>query len=999
MATFMRSMMPDFEQLHAPSLSHSWKNGCCATRPKCDLAATEKIWRTAPLEYSRLLSAGPLGLGYVSRLPKPTVVRVTLCDELDTDFAKRFYVRAAQFLTCTVSTVDLAVSGHVWKNLGESINRAEQEKISSGVASFPAITRAKKVAEKETHKLKMTSLEASTYANVVHIVCAAASVGLYEIISSDMSANDDESEEDDEPGESSHVVPGTNAIRGRDTDGKMKNTRAGVRVKFDNDAIRDYFDAAELKEGRVVATLRAPPLCDTIGPMHSSPINELFGSTRHTRLMPPVQLGAATALDVARRRFLGKLAEAASGCDVNPVDDATTPMQWSSSLRHMVEEYVAANAENPVLAGFCKPGEAAMFGKLPRLIGNPGPKEAGRTAVFAHPLEVLFKRMYSSRLLKGRTIEGNDGFILELLKKCPAACVFLSIDFVAFDSSYTPAEKEFIRQCMRLVAEHAVDAVWKDVSFPRTFAYQDKIHWRLRFIEVILDVQCEVLFSGERATSIGNRITVMMICWAIMLQQSQAAFDSTSALDKPLDDNGHLDINDLSERYAHDTGDGDDLLWRVPKEWVRNVEWLKQKFDSFGKEITVAVTTPAQGVEVLSRYHMWRPDGVTIHLSKPDRAMQRLEILCSNQLEVDEKSGVPMVLWTRAFHTECATMLLLQAPLHAQTPGLRWLVLAYARFHLTSAQKLGKNRVEAQFSSEKDRLRLGWGDFTGQGLAREQDLEKCYLSVVDYVSGHEVYPHLMPELLNSGFEPPQFEAAKSAWEDFESYAREFVLCEEHFSTPGMLIDMLGIRQLRVPLALRVTGSKPHLASEVGPSRCFAKAKAELSAMQARSRAPRATAHSCDGSESGASSLGGAGRKSGERGVRRTKPGKPAAKAAGATHSPGDGAATSGVAPARSTVSVATGSFAASGQFRSPPGLAVQHSAGMPGSANDRGFLSTTFSSSCPAAGVGFYPSLDGTRWTNPVTACPVNSHWVPTDGMMQASDYMSRQAHRFTGPM
>jgi hypothetical protein len=217
-------------------------------------------------------------------------------------------------------------------------------------------------------------------------------------------------------------------------------------------------------------------------------------------------------------------------------------------------------------------------------------------------VELLLKKCFPHLVLKGMTLDQLD---LRFAAFCARAkrlgLRLLSIDMSAMDSSWNPHNRTCVRRMIKAVVDRLESLVEASVQEDPTDAASEKFRWILRHIIVELKAVDAILFSGERLTSVGNRLLMLLMVASEFLkvygeekgEQKIRDMFKTPANQTPLpeDDHAHGDVEavnpvvDFGDNPDMDicTGDGDDLLWAVPKEMYASETELQANWEDLYK--------------------------------------------------------------------------------------------------------------------------------------------------------------------------------------------------------------------------------------------------------------------------------------------------------------------------------------------------------------------------------------------------------------------------------
>lgn len=335
------------------------------------------------------------------------------------------------------------------------------------------------------------------------------------------------------------------------------------------------------------------------------------------------------------------------------------------------------------LKGFVKTGELGLKPeKLPRLIGNPGPTEAEAQAEFISLFEQYFCYAFPGFMTKGLNMRQTRDKLRHVLERAMAKDLTIaSCDFSAMDSSWDLEEKQAIKDMVKRLAEQLLDCL-SALALPQDPTDTDRIKWQFKTLTVLLDAPDAILFSGERGTSIFNRLLVLTLRTAEICRfrgaPARAAMWAHARRHLPRTE-GDFDV-----------GDGDDTAFDACD--YPDAESIVVAYKDYGKNIEPVLSKNA--IEVLSTYVFISAKGKFYALVKPKKNTERLCYSIRPTVEVID-GLVPRP--TAALEAEIATAAYQRALACAQTPVLRQLALAVGDFHRAKAEAGGeaKSRLGA----------------------------------------------------------------------------------------------------------------------------------------------------------------------------------------------------------------------------------------------------------------------------------------------------------------
>ena len=573
------------------------------------------------------------------------------------------------------------------------ILKASQEKTDpGGVASTPVHTRL----EAEYMRNKKIKLGPGASTNVfgahkaaMHFIACmlaegraviAAAAGDFEV---HMPDNDPDEELDEaiEKNCTGVVIPC------RETSAPERPLRDGVSVRSKTEEEKqeelekkirrpDQMPFADETPLRVMTESIGPPLVECRAPMnHESEHNERVGVTRH--------LAAGTRppyTDEAKNRFAIAIAIAKDAILTEftrkeMFKDLKMPNAWSDTLKEATLESAPFDRMYR-LCGFVKPGEIGLdVKKRPRLIGNPGPYEAGAQAETISIFEQCFCQAFPGFMCKGLTLEQLDKKFEGILRYNAAHNRRVaSCDFSAMDSSWSPEEKQAVKSLVLDCSSAVIDAV-SGLSQGQDPTDFPEIKWRLKEIIVEIEKDDMILFSGERGTSIYNRLLVLLL--------------RTAEVYKFRGDTAAKHMWEHARRYCPrsegdlDVGDGDDTAFDA-RDYANEGE-IQQAYLKYGKTIEPVISSTA--LEVLSRYFFLSSGGKFYALVKPGKNIERC--LYARRTTTRVEDGVAVTPLTPADHAEFATAAYQRAIAAKHTPVVRRIALAVGDYQKKKAESGG----------------------------------------------------------------------------------------------------------------------------------------------------------------------------------------------------------------------------------------------------------------------------------------------------------------------
>lgn len=540
----------------------------------------------------------------------------------------------------------------------------------------------------------------------------------------------------------------------RDSTATERELRKGVSVEFKTDAQKQYEVEKGLRDPCPVegdkaysAAQFAPMIKRVTAGLGSTLHNERLGVARHfakeTCLPPPsakirntetlVMLAFMDELNAAYRQYL------ADPTTEHPV--VNFPKKWGDVTTQVAEE--GANFPRHFkMSGFVKTRELGLApSKRPRLVATPGTTECAAHVPVIGVAEQLFKAVFGRWGFKGLDNAARDRKIAAVANRAYNERV-VSADFSAMDSSWTFHEKFLLEKLLRESILAVLDAMpishfIVDPATTLTEAEAETIRMELKELVLTLDFEGLILFSGERGTSLLNRLLVLVIyaCELIMadggehlvpnenpedlvarfgladtttagglqlaewLREAQALRLSDKArtiLSRFIEAGKTTTPDDVVASRPINVGDGDDVamscVWFTRRHCI-------ERWALYGKTIVPKIARGA--VEVLSRYVRTARGGKIFYaLSKAGRNLDRTIASTVPAFVLKEgETGPTLPINVQA---EYATMTLRRAAECRQMPFVRWFI-----FHAgcAYAERAIRGGMDKQIVSE-DTLRL-----------------------------------------------------------------------------------------------------------------------------------------------------------------------------------------------------------------------------------------------------------------------------------------------------
>jgi hypothetical protein len=525
---------------------------------------------------------------------------------------------------------------------------------------------------------------------------------------------------------------------------------------------------------------------------------ELSGVQRHLNLKKQLEYRPEN-LQWLERAEIFVHAQLAKRMSTAHPHSVTLPHSWSDTLTEVVTASVGEERVD-TLKGFSKPREVGLPEDKPaRLIGTEGPHRAGENAEFVSPVEKAWKECFPGAVTKGLTVDALDElFQMRLGDARRRKRGIYSCDFSAMDSTWQLHEKRAVLRLIRTCVESMLGGMYA-ADFDRLMmerdvrCSQEKIKWRLKFVDVLVSAIDALLFSGERLTSLGNRFLVVLLRTAELLrlkgeEAAELYWTTLAGITQEL----------------FDIGDGDDTAFEECGEYI-DAKDVVHAYEGYAKHIEPVYSTDS--LEVLSRYTLAVKNGY-VHLAKLNRNAGRTVFQSFQRKDLESPAG-----FTADEHREIATALLFRAYAMKHTLVLRYYALALARFHMRGHEGTAPIVVE----------RLGArGEQVAVSAVGQQDtLREFYLEVRDVLAASRTSGFSMVRLVHDGKLMPDAATIKRMgweWQSSDEALRELEICDDDFTAPDSLIDRMALKPC-VVAALKIRARlAPSFAEPAVPER-------------------------------------------------------------------------------------------------------------------------------------------------------------------------------------
>jgi 8-oxo-dGTP pyrophosphatase MutT (NUDIX family) len=583
----------------------------------------------------------------------------------------------------------------------EAKTRATQQMTGTGVASQPIITQVC-----QTARMRYNKMPPELWTMYYSVLCYAASAtcdGECYNVTRNESLEQDDPEDEEPPEPDPDVIPylekkyedlhehaikfaqkqlereRTNATMGRkeviatrEPTHPDKPIRRGVKVT-EKSFMQLFFDR-ERGEKRILpgdddyptsvsGVIVGVNVCDVTAAYaqclksERSGVQRHYGEVRHPKTGE--ELGYSDKqkeyMQVAGRVICGIISEALirSGPEVI---QTKFPAKWKDMT---VDECLETMAKDQggfvfdMIKGFVKPREPGQpEDKNARLITNPGVKATARLLSMASTMEEVMKLEFPHLGGSGLTQDEQDARIADFITHAREnGLMVYSGDFSKFDGTQTKFDRTIVQ--VGIIHKAYLDTVAKfaerlsenlgEADFVIKHGMEKKkLEITYQYIKVVIEVLASILFSGERLTSLGNRLLVLVCDGAEYIRKAVEEHGKDEGMDigismihdmfycpeelkntlKPKDDKVHgrdfestcLDINHyqpekskyvklMGPRNFTNWGGGDDVLFTRVPGFYKDEDDLINRFADMHKIMDLCSNfKEKQDAEVLSRY-------------------------------------------------------------------------------------------------------------------------------------------------------------------------------------------------------------------------------------------------------------------------------------------------------------------------------------------------------------------------------------------------------------
>jgi hypothetical protein len=696
----------------------------------------------------------------------------------------------------------------------------EQEKTSyEAISSAPISSRCLNDS-RETGK-KMPSMQKMAYAHVIQLVTAAWVMGVAELhdpeaalagrSADEMPILEDSDTDDDIPGKSCKAAEDVQlkdfkpmrwplllcrtcttipkelrpsvVVKERTQEQLKEDRQKGKKVRIEGD------DEKKIDYSGVVFT---PEIIKIIAGLTSNKENELSGVNRHfiqlehplkpgTFMLPPTP-EAQRRLNVASDVIAAHMRESAY-LWLHKICEFAPPTKWSATMKdEMPERAEQARARDGSisawiqrkLSGFVKSSELQLpLNKNARLIGNLGPVANMEDAMSIAPIENLLKIAYPKLITKAMTLAECDEAITQDLLRCRReGRIPESDDLSAMDSSIRKMDRVNLRKIANAVLEPVRTALTTQLrNYDHVLDAEEhgkKLKMQLNYITVLIDADDSILFSGERMTSLFNRLMILML-------------ESAEDIKFLGEEAGTAAIRETLDGIRQTTrGDGDDNLQQLIKGRYKTQEERIEAYAEYFKKLDpCSAFDETTDAEVLSRFHIWCGEMIGyVHIGKLERNLGRLiafKIQRSNipedqkdtELSQAELAMICTDVWQRVISLK-------------QTLVVRH--FARATFDYAFSKLKDKSRGTVY---DEDMKRLGRED-------GDRSLRDCQTQIYEVISEARTSSYAMVKVSHfktfSQLSPEEVRQEMKAWEEADYAWSRMEFDDKHILYPQSLIE-------------------------------------------------------------------------------------------------------------------------------------------------------------------------------------------------------------------
>jgi O-acetyl-ADP-ribose deacetylase (regulator of RNase III) len=384
------------------------------------------------------------------------------------------------------------------------------------------------------------------------------------------------------------------------------------------------------------AVVIGPELCNISAGLTGDRHDEAHGLTRHLKVLVSPITGEVISRELSQDAAARMNKATDIICDILKAtarEHAADILQWSLPLKWGAsrERYhsrlvgIGRTIKKPFLRGFVKLNEIGLpLNKLARLVGSMGMDICAKDAPGIACVENLFKRFMPHLVIKGLRQEDIEQRLKSFSDRgSRLKQQIISIDMSAMDSSWTVDDRSRVRRCMVAVQDEIIEFLEADFQpdlVTQCAEAKEDVRWQLKYHNVRMAPRDAILFSGERGTSIANRLLMLIIFSAELLRlysDGEQRIKNMFFCPPECFLHGQEERNPgmvevppckVKQEYFPDdpsfdccTGDGDDCAMLLPFGAYRTKEEMMLAWEEYGKLVDpCSHWAEASDIELLS---------------------------------------------------------------------------------------------------------------------------------------------------------------------------------------------------------------------------------------------------------------------------------------------------------------------------------------------------------------------------------------------------------------
>jgi len=375
-----------------------------------------------------------------------------------------------------------------------------------------------------------------------------------------------------------------------------------------HDDIRETFSAVVI----------GPELCNISAGLTGDRHDEANALTRHLKVLVSPITGEVINRDISRDAadrmdratdIICSILQALAREHAPDILHWSLPSKWGASRERYHSRLVGIGRtiKKPFLRGFVKLNEIGLpLNKLARLVGSMGMDICAKDAPGIACVENLFKRFMPHLVIKGLRQEDIEQRLKSFSERGSRfKQQIISIDMSAMDSSWTIDDRSRVRRCMVAVQDEILEFLEADFQpdlVTLCAEAKEDVRWQLKYHNVRMAPKDAILFSGERGTSIANRLLMLIIFSAELLrlfsdgeQRIRNMFfcaPECFLYGQEERNSGEVEVPPCKVKQEHFpdhpsfdccTGDGDDCAMLLPLGAYRSKEEMMLAWEEYGK--------------------------------------------------------------------------------------------------------------------------------------------------------------------------------------------------------------------------------------------------------------------------------------------------------------------------------------------------------------------------------------------------------------------------------